>query len=222
MKNYTEAELLENYERFMDVISTHFTGDRHDKLVQMYSFDELGGRLVVAPASGKAAYHNAYPGGYVDHVLNVYKVSFALRTLFERMGGVVDFTEEELVFATLHHDLGKLGDEKFEYYIPEDSNWHREKLGSIFKMNPDIQFMLVPDRALYVLNHYGLDMTQAEWLGIKLSDGAYDDSSREYLKQYRQENFMKYSLPYFVHIADHFSTLYERNLWLQENGNGIL
>jgi hypothetical protein len=216
MKNYTEEQLLELYDSFIQLIESKFDGERRDKLTEMYSFDELGGRLIVAPASGRDFYHNAYPGGYMEHVVNVYKASFALKVLFERMGGEVDFTDEELAFATIHHDLGKLGDDKFEYFIPETSAWHRDNLGSIFKMNPDIQFMHVPDRALYMLNHYGVDMTQAEWLGIKLSDGAYDETARSYLIQFQRDKAMKYSLPYFVHWADHFSTVLEKNVWKQD------
>ena len=28
--------------------------------------------------------------------------------VYEKVGGIIDFSEEELVFAALHHDLGKV------------------------------------------------------------------------------------------------------------------
>ena len=38
-----------------------------------------------------------------------------LMKVYEEVGGVVDFTLEELVFSALHHDLGKVGDLEHEY-----------------------------------------------------------------------------------------------------------
>ena len=72
------------------------------------------------------------------------------------MGGTIDFTEEELVFSALHHDFGKLGDLDHEYYIPNDDDWRRKKLGEIFTNDPNINNMRVPDRALWLLQHFGI------------------------------------------------------------------
>ena len=36
---------------------------------------------------------------------------------------------KSLVKISLLHELGKLGDPENELYIPQDSDWHREKLG---------------------------------------------------------------------------------------------
>jgi len=187
MKLYTTDELVDNYTEFLELIKKNFTGERLEKLEHMYSQEELGNRLIVAPASGKNFYHSAYPGGYMDHVTNVSKAIQGVKILFEKMGGTIDFTDEEMMFTALHHDLGKLGDEKHEYFIPEDSDWHREKLGSRFKHNPRLQFMDVPDRSLYLLQHYGIQVSQQEWLSIKLHDGPYDDAARAYLIQFNKD-----------------------------------
>ena len=39
-------------------------------------------------------------------------VKFAqqVRDMWEQNGATINFTNEELVFAALHHDLGKIGD----------------------------------------------------------------------------------------------------------------
>ena len=36
----------------------------------------------------------------------------------------VDFTDEELIFCALHHDLGKLGTKGKPFYIANPSEWH--------------------------------------------------------------------------------------------------
>jgi len=209
MERYTAEQLVANYERFLELVRTHFDGERLERLEYMYSEDQLGGRLMFCPASGKTFFHNAYVGGYMDHIFNITRAAKALKILYEKMGATADFTDEELMFAAIHHDLGKLGDAEFEHFIPEDSEWHMKNQGSRFKMNPEIQFMKVPDRALYVLNHYGVVMTQKEWLGIKLSDGAYDKTNHSYLISYNKDYKLETKLPYIVHWADHMSTVVE-------------
>jgi len=209
MKKYTDEELLCNYEKFMSMLSDNFEGTRLYKLEKMYDEEALGGRLILAPASGKVFRHNAYPGGYIDHVFNVVKAVQAAKILYLKMGGIVDFTDEEMMFAAIHHDLGKLGDENFEYYVPEGSAWHWENQGSRFKLNPEIQFMKVPDRALYILNHFEIPVTQSEWLGIKLSDGTYEKANHAYLIAYSKEQSLKTRLPYLIHWADHMAVVTE-------------
>ena len=69
--NLTEDQLLQNWNDLMRVIDQNFEGERKTKLRAMYeSFQE---RMMFAPASGNINYHNAFVGGYVDHVLRVAK-----------------------------------------------------------------------------------------------------------------------------------------------------
>ena len=66
MKLKTEQELQANYDRFIGIIKKYFTGERLEKLLHMYSEEELGSNLAVSPASGSKHYHNAYFGGYIN------------------------------------------------------------------------------------------------------------------------------------------------------------
>lgn len=223
MKNYTEVELVENYEKFIKFINQVFKAnpDRLEKLLHMYSPDELGEELMFAPASGKAHFHNAYIGGYLDHVLNVAKHAYKLKALFKESGGSINFTDEEMFFAALHHDLGKLGDGKQPYYIPEESEWHRKNQNSMFKQNPELHWMDVTDRALWLLNQYGIKYSEIEMLGIKLADGLYNKATEKYFINYSDGGFLKTELPYILHWADHFSCrveLAQYDGWKEENG----
>lgn len=211
MKNYTEQQLENNYNDFISFISNTFDGERKEKLLHMYGTDDgcLGLRALVAPASGKVQYHNAYSGGYIDHVMNVCRTAKGMSLLFNKLGGDVDFTEDELLFCALNHDLGKLGDLDGEYYNIEESDWHRKNQGSMFKINPEIQSMTVTDRALFLLQHFDVKITQKEFLGIKLSDGMYDESNEFYLKSFRLGGELKTLLPKIVHWADHMATTLE-------------
>lgn len=211
-----EREVIEEQlKKLIGIIKKEFDGDRKTKLLTMYK--EFGERLLLAPASGKATYHNAYPGGYLDHILNVIELSMRTTKSMIDMGFKVDYTREELIFAAMHHDLGKLGDETNPYYIPEPSQWHRENQGSIFKHNPALQYMSVPDRALYLLQAYDIQISNKEWMAIKLSDGMYDDGNKKYLRSYSQDFHIDTDLHHIIHWADHMATVLEKNLWAHAN-----
>lgn len=211
MKNLTEQQLLDNYQKIIDIVENTFEGERKENLIKMYKFFE--DRMIVAPASGKPNYHYCFVGGYIEHVLHIVDTAKKLMKVYEEIGAVLDFTEEELVFCALHHDLGKVGDTEHEYYIPQEDDWRRKKLNEHFTQNPEMQYMSVTDRALYLLQHFDIKISQLEWLSIKVSDGMYDEANIQYLKTFKPENSFKTSLPYLIHWADHMATRAEYTEW---------
>lgn len=218
MKEYTELELQQNYESFISLLKSNFSGERLEKLLHMYSENEYGIRLITAPASGKEHFHNAYVGGYLDHINNVYKACIGSKKLLQVMGANIDFTDEELAFSAIHHDLGKLGDlEQGEYYLPQESEWHRKNKGEFYKSNPDLQYMSVTDRALYILQKYQITCNWKETLAIKLSDGLYDESNKPYLNNYNPDYSLKTNLPIVVHQGDYIACRAENDRWKNEN-----
>jgi hypothetical protein len=112
------------------------------------------------------------------------------------------YTKEELVFSALNHDLGKMGDEENESYIPQDDKWRKEKLGEDYKFNDRIPFASVPDRGLFLLQSHGIQYTFNEMLTIQTHDGLYDEANKKYLMTYMPEQKPRTSLPYIVHQAD--------------------
>ena len=209
MNKYSEEQLKANYEKFIAILKKYFTGERLEKLLHMYSESELGINLTLSPASGSIYYHNAYIGGYIDHIFNVTKNALRMKKVFEEAGGVVDFTDEELVFSCLHHDLGKLGIKGLMHYIPSDTDWEKKK-GHIFKRNEEISYMTLTDRTFFTLNHYGISYNENEYFAIKLTDGMYDEDNQKYLKGHDIKKQLKGKLQFIMHWADHMSTVIER------------
>jgi hypothetical protein len=207
----TDAELKANYEKFIAIVKKYITGDRLDKVLFMYSDDELGGNLMVSPASGNVGYHNAYEGGYIDHIFNVCKNSLKMKDLFIAQGGTQDFTDEELIFCALHHDLGKLGTKNHLHYIPNDSDWHVKNRGDVFMKNPANQYMTLTDRTFFTLQDYGIKINENEYFGIKLTDGMYDEDNQKYLKTFNKDNVQKSAIARIMHWADHMSTVIEQS-----------
>lgn len=106
-----------------------------------------------APASTK--YHGAYPGGLVDHSLNVYDEILSVNpTICDR---------ESRVICALLHDVCKAN-----YYEPMDGGGYQVKDRFPFGHGEKSAFLI----ARFML------LTDGEALAIRWHMGAYDDAAR--------------------------------------------
>lgn len=209
----TAEKIHANYKEFRNRIETLFP-TRKVNLLKMY--DDMENSTIFSPASSFDYFHNAFPGGYVDHVLRVHDFAILHYNLWKDNGlDVSGFTEEEMHFGALHHDLGKLGmpGEGNEHYISETSDWHRKNQGKMYKTNPNIPKMTTADRTFYLLQHYGVVYTWSEMIGIRCTDGLYDEGNGEYLKGFAIETKLRNPLPYILHHADMMAFRYEFDRW---------
>ena len=212
----TEQQITDNYKELRKIINDTFSDLRLDKLNHMYV--DLEDRMVVAPASSVEHYHNSKVGGYVEHILHVVKFAQQIKKLWEDAGATIDFTDEELIFSALHHDLGKVGDELGnEFYTPNESEWHIKNQGRIYNVNPDIEHMDVTDRSFFLLQEYGIKYSKQEFYGIRLADGMYVDYNKPYLMTSIPTSMLRTHLPIIIHQADMMATYYERDMWKTGN-----
>jgi len=212
---FTAEELVENYEKFRKLINQTFSGERLEALNKMY--DHFEERMIYTPASSVEHYHNAFPGGYVDHVLRVTRNALKVYDLWQDLGMIMEeFDKETLIFTALHHDLGKLGTPDADYYIKNDSEWHVKNQGKIYKTNPNIHWMNLNDRTMYNLQHFGVKYTEEEMIGMRLTDGLYDDNNKEYYIKYNNDDRLATSIPFIMHTADQMAAIYENKRWEKE------
>ena len=211
MKELSIKEIEHNWKKLRDIIENSFDGNRLINLNKMYDYFE--DRMCMAPASGKEHYHYAHVGGYVEHVLHIIDYALQIKGTWEKNGATINFTDEELIFAAMHHDLGKVGDLEHDYYIPNDSDWHRKNQGMLFKHNPKIEYMTVTDRALWLLQHFGVSMTQNEFIGLRLTDGMYEEANKSYYGAYQPERQLRSNIAYILHQADMLATHVEYDEW---------
>ena len=214
--NFTAEELQANYEKFLSYIDRYITGERKELLKKLY-IDHTE-RIMLMPAASIDHHHNTFPGGYVDHVMRVVDCALKLKNLWAETGAYINYTEEELVFAALNHDLGKIGSEEAEQYLPNDSEWHKKNLGKIYKHNPVNPFLTVPDRGLFLLQQRGISVTLNEYLGIKLHDGLYEDANKPYYISHAKESKLRTHLPILLHHADHMASRIEYENWEKSQG----
>jgi len=191
----TPEEIAANFDKFRSLCEK--LGDRSESALNLV--DSLGERLALCPASSRVDFHNCMVGGLVEHSLRVLSNAMKLCKTF---GWSV--SKESLIVGCLFHDLGKVGDHENDYYIPQDSDWHREKLGEMYKHNKEMLYMTVPDRGVWLCQHFGLKLTQDEWLAIKLNDGQYIQENAPY-------KMKEPLLADIVHQADIIATKEEKD-----------
>ena len=187
---------------------------RKDQLNKMY--DEFEDRMAMMPASSVAHFHNAFAGGYVDHVLRVMDCTQTLYDAWSSMGSDMSgYTKEEMMFAAMHHDLGKCGfpGDGNEVYQIETSDWHRKNMGRMYKHNENIPFTMVPDLSIFLLHKYNISMSWNEYQSIKIHDGMYDDSNKPYFIARSAQAKLKTNLPLLLHHADHMASQIEYERW---------
>jgi hypothetical protein len=218
--NLTAEQIQKNWNIFINNIEVFITGERKQKLLDFYS--KYQDRLMLMPAAHKKEYHNAFPGGYIEHVNRVVDCAIKQANLWDEMGvDMSTFTMEELIFAAINHDLGKMGDEENEAYIPQTDEWRRNKLGEDYMHNDKIAFASVPDRGLYLLQAHGIQYTFNEMVGIQTHDGLYDEANKKYFMGFTPEVKPRTSLPYILHFADMMAARIEfEREWMPKFKNG--
>ena len=209
-------KIQKNYEKHLKIIDTYI-GDRKEQVLAMIKHMEE--TYVMAPASSKTWYHSAFAGGYVDHVNRVVEYAVKQSRLYQEMGGTIDYTYEELVFAALFHDLGKMGDGDRPNYIPQTDKWRQDKLSEMYTYNPDLDFMLIPDRSLFILQKFGIKVSQKEFLGIRLHDGVFDKANEAYFFSNVESSRQKTSIVSVLHSADFLASKVEYDMWKNNGGS---
>ena len=212
--NLTAEQIQANWEIFLNNIEVHITGDRKEKLLTFYKKYE--DRIILMPAAHKKEYHSAFPGGYVDHVNRVVRCSLKQYELWKEEGcDISTFTIEELVFSAINHDLGKMGSDTEDAYVPQTDKWRKDKLGEDYMFNKSLPFASVPDRGLFLLQQHDIKYTFNEMIAIQTHDGLYDVANEKYLKAYMPEQKPRTSLPFILHQADMMAARIEFEIeWL--------
>jgi hypothetical protein len=209
----TAETIAENWEKLFKHFE-QFPEPRRTNIEKFYTRHQE--RIMMMPASHKKEYHNAFPGGYVDHVLRVVDCALKLHKVWEEMGtDTSTYTLEELIFSAINHDLGKIGDEQNESYIPQTDQWRKEKLGEDYMFNDKLDFVSVPDRSLFLLQENNIQYSLNEMIAIKIHDGLYDEANKKYLSTFMAEQKPRTALPFIIHQADLMASRIEwEKIWL--------
>lgn len=194
----TPEQIKDNFDKFRGFIEN--LGDRAENALALV--DHLGERLALCPASARKEYHLAIPGGLVDHSLRVMHNAMKISKSFFTSSNI---STESIVLASLLHDIGKCGSEDHDNYLPQESEWHREKCGEFYVTNKEIPFMPHSHRSVYLLQKFNVNLTQDEYVAILTHDGMSLDQNKAY-------NMKQPILAVIVSMADMIATMQEKLL----------
>lgn len=153
MSNIEEIE--SNWKQFESIISRFDSKNIKDLVEQNAE------RLAVAPANARNTDTNAYAGGLVKDTLQILKTA---RMIDAATGKQCD--PRTLYKIVVLHNIGTLGTPDDDLFIPQDSDWHLEKLGMVYKINPKLVGQDRTDLTLQFLTYYGVKLTQEEFRAI--------------------------------------------------------
>lgn len=155
MKTEELNKIQENWDLFLGLVNNKISDlTVREPLVKLCK--ELEDRLAVCPASTRKEYVGAFPGGLVWHSLNVLKTMKELNKIYE-----AKYSPDTLIVVSLFHDLGKIGNEEEDYYLPNESDWHK-KNGILYEVNQDLPPTSVASRTMWWLNSSGVPLSEAE------------------------------------------------------------
>lgn len=195
VQELTAEEISKNFDRFRALCEK--LGDRSESVVAMV--DALGERLALCPASAKKDFHNAFPGGLVDHSLRVLGNAIKMSKGFGW-----SLPKNSLIISCLFHDIGKIGSPDADFYIPQTDQYWIDKKGEMYTYNNDLPYMATPDRSVFLMQHFGIQLSHDEALAIKLNDGFVVNDNKPYCLKIS-------NLVYTVMTADYAATMEEKN-----------
>lgn len=175
---FSEKQMEKLWTKYKSLIDKYITSDRNDVIHDM--LDEIDERLLFSPASGR--YRGNYPGGLIEHLIDVIYSSLYVRRYFEKMSIPEERlpSKESTVFVAAFHDLGKMGDEDKDYYKYQESEWHRKNLNEQYKHNEKMKYLFHADGSLYLLQHYDIKLSKDEFQAIRTHDGPYVPINRDF------------------------------------------
>lgn len=173
---------MTNAERFKEIFTTQITRKGAPELLAWLESTDF----FTAPASTK--YHGAYPGGLVDHSLNVY---------FTLIDGPLarEYSAQTRAICALLHDICKA-----DYYEREESDGK-------YRVNDRFPFGHGEKSVLLIERH--MKLAEPEALAIRWHMGAYDDAARGGSRTL-SEAMKKTPLVLALHTADMMATQEEQ------------
>jgi len=141
----------------------------HNPIVSLV--DKEKSRIMTCPSSTRTDFQGAFPGGLVDHSLKVVKLMSDLNKTFG-----TEIPSESLIVTGLFHDIGKIGNGKFDYYIEKESDWHN-KQGIMYEINQKIANTTPSMRSLWWMNEHSVNLTEEEFLAIASIKDRHDNTN---------------------------------------------
>jgi len=187
----TEEQALPNEERFISIFKSKIHREGADRLLDFLCSDNSD--FFTAPASTQ--YHGAYPGGLLEHSLNVYDClcDYMARARVRDVYGL-DYSEESIAIVALLHDLCKVNFYKESTRnVKENGVWVAKPCYTIDDQLPYGH----GEKSVYIASGY-MRLTRDEAFAIRYHMGFSGDSDKRDVGN----AFAKFPLAIALNFAD--------------------
>lgn len=172
-------------ERFKKIVSEQIKRPGIEKLMEWLQSSDF----YTAPASTR--FHGNYPGGLLEHSLNVYDELYRLIKVYPEIAA----DEESLAIISLFHDLCKVN-----FYASEkrnrktaDGKWEQY---DAYTINEKFCFGGHGSKSLFIVQNF-VSLTPEEAVAINCHMGFSDEAGK-----YVGSAFERYPLAWLLHVAD--------------------
>ncbi len=160
-----KEQIEKNKQKLLD------TSDKYDVLTpELLKF--LGDDFFVSPASTTLDMYGAYPGGLLEHIFIASKYAVKVNSILPE---TLQQPLDSILKCTILSQIGKTF-----LFKPNESEWHRNKLGKMYEFNDELVSMRVGERSAYYCSTYGVSLTEEEYQTIVNSDKGDDDLQSKY------------------------------------------
>ena len=163
-------KIVQQYEKYLSVLQKVLSPENFESFEKLSN--DLGERLAVAPR-GLTDQTGGEPGALIDF-------SIATASSVKKISGNFAIDVRSAIKVALLHELGKVGCVQQDLFLPQDSDWHKEKLGQNYKYNSDSRKMSVAHRTLSLLSQYRVSLTEDEFVALQTSQGLHLEENRFY------------------------------------------
>tara|TARA_Y100001970_G_scaffold294227_1_gene448816 strand:+ start:1665 stop:2198 length:534 start_codon:yes stop_codon:yes gene_type:complete len=148
--------IKQNFEQYTEIIE-RFEDDNLKDLLE-----GIGERLAIAPANPQKDEYGCEDGGLLVSILNTLTM---MRKLNAATGKQCE--PKSLFKVALLHDIGRVGTLSEDLCLPQDSDWHYEKLGMHYKKNQSLYEFNSIQFTFQLLTAFGVKLTEEEYNAIQ-------------------------------------------------------
>jgi hypothetical protein len=154
MSEQNEEVVSSNFEKYISIISK-LKDLNIDKMIEAE-----GTRIATSPSNAQKDLFGCYNGGMIQNTLDILD---AMRKLDIVGGKLAD--QKSIYKVALLHNIGTVGSTEEDMFLPQDSEWHIEKLGHIYKRNQALKNSSI-ERTFQFLFKYGVELSMEEFNAI--------------------------------------------------------
>ena len=148
-------EIQANIEKYISLLKRC-----NDDSINVMAVD-LSTRLATSPAAAKKDDAGCSDGGLIKNILQNLNILKKIDSITWNQ-----CNPKSLYKAALLCDLGIIGSTSEEMFLPQDSDWHKEKLGLLYKKNPELLEFHPIQLTFQILTKYGISLEEEEYYAI--------------------------------------------------------